>query len=98
MASVSFDPQPRERDRPGTLSSAAAAALLGLAFAGRGVCEELPSAWTADALAWTAPYGTRSAPVVVGERVCLLGPVGKGVDSRERLACLDADSGQPAFG
>lgn len=81
---------------------------LGLAFAGdwtdyRGPKRDgtspdqnLPSSWSlaGENLAWKAPYGSRSAPVVHGNRLYLLQPNGKGPTLHERLLCLDADTGR----
>jgi outer membrane protein assembly factor BamB len=47
-----------------------------------------------DGMLWRAPYGGRSAPVVMGNRVYLQNPAGRGVDLRERVMALDADSGK----
>jgi outer membrane protein assembly factor BamB len=43
---------------------------------------------------WRAPYGGRSAPIAVGNRVCAQNPAGRGVDLQERVMCLDADTGK----
>src|SRR5207249_815081 len=43
---------------------------------------------------WRAPYGGRSAPIVIGNRVCLQNPSGRGPDLQERVMCLDADTGK----
>ena len=43
---------------------------------------------------WRAPYGGRSAPIVVGNRVCVQNPSGRGPDLQERVMCLDAGSGK----
>ncbi|MCC7153623.1 MAG: PQQ-binding-like beta-propeller repeat protein [Bryobacterales bacterium] len=45
-------------------------------------------------LAWKAPYGGRSTPVVFGGRLYLLNAGGKGETLQERLLCFDADSGK----
>jgi outer membrane protein assembly factor BamB len=45
-------------------------------------------------LLWRAPYGGRSAPIVVGNRVCVQNPAGGGATLQERVMCLDADSGK----
>ncbi len=52
--------------------------------------------WTlnGEGMLWRAPYGGRSAPVVAGNRVYLQNPAGRGVDLRERVMALDADSGK----
>jgi len=43
---------------------------------------------------WRAPYGGRSAPIAVGNRVCVQNPAGRGADLQERVICLDADTGK----
>jgi outer membrane protein assembly factor BamB len=55
----------------------------------------LPSRWSVggENLAWKAPYGSRSAPVVVGDRLYLHSPVGTGESVQERVLCLNADTG-----
>ncbi|MCC6363616.1 MAG: PQQ-binding-like beta-propeller repeat protein [Bryobacterales bacterium] len=45
-------------------------------------------------LAWKAPYGGLSAPVIHGSRMYVMNGVGSGAASRERLMCLNADNGQ----
>ena len=47
-----------------------------------------------DGMLWRAPYGGRSAPVVMGNRVYLQNPAGRGTDLRERVMALDADTGK----
>ena len=56
----------------------------------------LPSSWSPDGenLAWKAPVGSRSAPVVFGDRVYLYTADGTGDTARERLIALDANTGQ----
>ena len=58
--------------------------------------KNLPSKWSpsGENLAWKAPYGGRSAPIVMGNRVYIFNPVGAGPTLRERLMCLDADTGK----
>ncbi len=58
--------------------------------------KNLPVKWspTGDNLAWKAPYGGRSAPIVMGDRVYLQNTAGKGETLQERLMCFDADSGK----
>lgn len=58
--------------------------------------KNLPVKWSlqGDNLAWKAPYGGRSTPVVHNNRVYLFNPAGKGSSLQERLICLDADSGK----
>jgi outer membrane protein assembly factor BamB len=43
---------------------------------------------------WRAPYGGRSAPVVMGNRVYLQNPSGRGAALQERVMALDADTGK----
>jgi outer membrane protein assembly factor BamB len=43
---------------------------------------------------WRAPYGGRSAPVVMGNRVIVQNPAGLGDQMQERVMALDADTGK----
>src|SRR5262245_12191443 len=43
---------------------------------------------------WRVPYGGRSAPIVMGNRVYVQNPAGRGVDLQERVMALDADTGR----
>ncbi len=56
----------------------------------------LPSKWSpaGENLAWKAPYGGRSTPVVMANRVYLWNGYDKGEHLQERLMCLDADTGR----
>ena len=56
----------------------------------------LPSSWSpsGENLAWKAPYGGRSSPVVFGDRLYLQNTVGAGATEQERLLCLNADTGK----
>jgi outer membrane protein assembly factor BamB len=56
----------------------------------------LPAKWSpaGDGLAWKAPYGGRSTPVVMANRVYLFNGSDKGERLQERLMCLDADTGK----
>ena len=58
--------------------------------------KNLPVKWSpaGDNLAWKAPYGGRSAPIVMGDRVFLQNSVGKGETLQERVQCFNADTGQ----
>jgi outer membrane protein assembly factor BamB len=58
--------------------------------------KNLPAKWSpaGENLAWKAPYGGRSAPVVMGDRLYVLNGVGAGPTLRERLVCLNADTGK----
>lgn len=57
----------------------------------------LPERWspTGENLLWKAPYGGRSTPIVVDERVCLIRLAEPETIERwqEQIACLDAESG-----
>jgi outer membrane protein assembly factor BamB len=46
---------------------------------------------------WRVPYGGRSAPIVMGNRVYLQNPSGRGTDLQERVMALDADTGKPVW-
>jgi len=58
--------------------------------------KNLPEKWspTGDNLAWTAPYGGRSAPIVMGDRVYLQNTAGQGETEQERIMCFNADTGK----
>src|SRR5215210_7615479 len=58
--------------------------------------KNLPTKWSpaGENLAWKAPYGGRSAPIVMGGRVYLMNTVGTGATLRERVMALDADTGK----
>jgi outer membrane protein assembly factor BamB len=43
---------------------------------------------------WRVPYGGRSAPIVMGNRVYVQNPSGRGTDLQERVMALDADTGK----
>ena len=57
----------------------------------------LPDSWSPDGqnLLWKAPYGGRSAPVVLDGRVCMIRLAEPDTPSRwqEQVVCLDADTG-----
>lgn len=61
---------------------------------------DLPSRWSpaGENLAWKAPFGSRSAPVVFGNRLYLwnasVDTVKEREKTQERLLCLDADTGK----
>lgn len=58
--------------------------------------KNLPVKWspTGENLAWKAPYGGRSAPIVMGDRVYLQNSAGRGETLQERVLCFDADTGK----
>ncbi len=58
--------------------------------------KNLPVKWSpaGENLAWKAPYGGRSAPIVMGDRVFLQTAVGKGELLQERVLALNADTGK----
>ena len=58
--------------------------------------KNLPSRWSpaGENLAWKAPFGGRSAPIVFNERVYLVNTAGKGETLQERVMCFDADTGK----
>jgi outer membrane protein assembly factor BamB len=58
--------------------------------------KDLPVRWSPNGenLAWRAPYGGRSAPVVFGDRVFIQNSAGKGATLQERVMCFNADTGK----
>ena len=56
----------------------------------------LPTRWSPNGenLLWKAPYGGRSAPIVMGGRVFLFNTAGAGESMQERVMCLNADTGK----
>jgi outer membrane protein assembly factor BamB len=56
----------------------------------------LPTKWSpaGQNLAWKVPYGGRSAPIVMGNRVYLQNTAGKGELEQERVLCFNADDGK----
>ncbi|MBK5292591.1 MAG: PQQ-binding-like beta-propeller repeat protein [Acidobacteriia bacterium] len=57
--------------------------------------KNLPVKWAAPSdLAWTAPYGGRSTPIIMNGRFYLLNAGGAGSTLQERVVCLDADTGK----
>jgi outer membrane protein assembly factor BamB len=43
---------------------------------------------------WRVPGGGRSTPIVMGNRVYVQNPSGRGTELQERVMCLDADTGK----
>ncbi|HZN07626.1 MAG TPA: PQQ-binding-like beta-propeller repeat protein [Pyrinomonadaceae bacterium] len=58
--------------------------------------KNLPVKWSpaGENLAWRAPYGGRSAPIVMGDRVYLQNSAGQGETLQERVMCFDANNGK----
>ncbi|MGE0703727.1 MAG: PQQ-binding-like beta-propeller repeat protein [Vicinamibacterales bacterium] len=56
----------------------------------------LPDSWALDGEnhLWRAPFGGRSAPIVMGNRVYVQNPAGRDAELQERVMALDADSGK----
>lgn len=56
----------------------------------------LPTRWSPNGenLLWRAPFGGRSSPVVLGDRVFIQNTAGKGATLQERVMCLNADNGK----
>ncbi|HEX6045139.1 MAG TPA: PQQ-binding-like beta-propeller repeat protein [Pyrinomonadaceae bacterium] len=58
--------------------------------------KNLPTKWSpaGENLAWRAPYGGRSAPIVMGDHVYLQNTAGQGETLQERVMCFDANNGK----
>jgi outer membrane protein assembly factor BamB len=58
--------------------------------------KNLPAKWSlaGENLAWKAPYGGRSTPIILGERLYLQNSSSSGETQQERLMCFDADTGK----
>ena len=58
--------------------------------------KNLPEKWspTGENLLWKAPYGGRSGPIVMGDRVYLQNTAGAGETEQERIMCFNADTGK----
>ena len=56
----------------------------------------LPTSWSpsGENLAWKVPYGGRSSPVVLGDRLYLQNASGSNETLQERLMCFHADTGK----
>lgn len=63
---------------------------------GRSVETGLPESWSPDGenLLFRAPYGGRSTPVILGDRLFLQNGVGHRETRQERLLALDAETGE----
>src|SRR6185436_13686021 len=58
--------------------------------------KNLPEKWSlkGENLAWKAPYGGRSTPVILGDHLYLQNTAGKGQTEQERVMCFHADTGK----
>ncbi len=58
--------------------------------------KNLPVKWSpgGENLSWKAPYGGRSAPIVMGDRVYLQNGAEAGAKLQERVMCFNADTGK----
>jgi len=58
--------------------------------------KNLPDKWSlsGEDLAWKAPYGGRSTPVILGDHLYVENTAGKGETEQERLMCFNADTGK----
>ncbi|HKW98435.1 MAG TPA: PQQ-binding-like beta-propeller repeat protein [Bryobacteraceae bacterium] len=58
--------------------------------------KHLPEKWSlaGENLSWKAPYGGRSAPIILGDRLYLENSAGKGETQQERVMCFNADTGK----
>jgi outer membrane protein assembly factor BamB len=58
--------------------------------------KNLPVKWSpsGENLAWRAPFGGRSAPIVMGDRLYLVNAAGQGETLQERVMCFDTETGK----
>jgi outer membrane protein assembly factor BamB len=58
--------------------------------------KELPSSWSKEGqnMLWHAPVGCRSTPLVLNDRVYMIGRVGEDEHRQERVVALDLDTGR----
>jgi outer membrane protein assembly factor BamB len=56
----------------------------------------LPEKWSkqGENLLWKAPYGGRSTPIVMGDRLFVFNSAGDGATMQERVLCLNVDTGK----
>ena len=56
----------------------------------------LPEVWSSSGtnLLWSAPYGARTAPIVMNGRVYLINGAGAGETMQARVVCLDFETGK----
>jgi len=59
----------------------------------------LPEKWAlkGENFLWRVPHGGRSSPIVMGNRVYVQNPSGRGKDLQERVMALDADTGKTVW-
>ena len=59
----------------------------------------LPERWSpaGENLAWRVPLGGRSAPVAMGNRLCMQNTAGDAAATQERVMCLDVATGKPIW-
>jgi outer membrane protein assembly factor BamB len=59
----------------------------------------LPDKWAVNGqnFLWRAPFGGRSAPIVMGNRLYVQNPSGAGPTLQERVMALDVDTGKPVW-
>src|ERR1044072_2827681 len=61
-----------------------------------GIAKEknLPEKWSTNGenLLWKTPYGGRSGPIVMGDRIYLQNTAGSGETEQERIMCFNADT------
>ncbi len=59
----------------------------------------LPERWSpaGENLAWRVPFGGRSAPVAMGNRLCMQNTAGDAAATQERVMCLDVATGKPIW-
>ena len=59
----------------------------------------LPEKWSkqGENLLWKAPYGGRSAPIVMNGRVFMFNSAGEGETMQERVLALDAETGRKVW-
>ena len=58
--------------------------------------KNLPDKWSlaGENLAWKAPYGGRSTPIILGDHLYLQNTASKGETEQEEVLCLNADTGK----
>jgi outer membrane protein assembly factor BamB len=87
-------PRPAGRPAPGDWPE-----MRGPARDGSSAETGLPAAWqlNGENFLWRVPHGGRSAPIVMGNRVYVQNPAGRGAELQERVMALDADTGRTVW-